>query len=394
MIDYYKKACELGDSEAMYNLANHHKEYECHYLMKTYYEQACELGNSDAQYKLLHICIVDNDYTCIDRYYRFLKKICDNIILYKLGEYFESINNTTKMIKYYTQLIGPSSSGAYSTSNTSNAAYKLGKYYESIGNADLMERYYLHGAVLGNDDCLYLIANYYLKNNRLLEAGAQFVASMCRGYIPSLIKVLQYFIKPEYYRYIESCYDLYKWNEVDPHYIMQIAQHYEGIRDYIQMEKYYKLAGTRDATALVLLANYYKQSANYYLMEITYIKAHNMGNTEACYELGSYYKNFGKYELMTKYYKLICDIYSDAAYELGNYYKTHGDYELMKCYYNKACNNGNTNAMIKMGFHYQHSEANHSKMLYYYKYASDLGNKIATAHLNYTTQLIGNVVAP
>ena len=78
-----------------------------------------------------------------------------------------------------------------------------------------------------------------------------------------------------------------------------LALHYEKIKDYEQMKKYYLMAIEKeDSDAMYNLANYYKKIKDYEQMEKYYLMAIEKGNNVASERLISYYEKNKEYNAM------------------------------------------------------------------------------------------------
>ena len=103
-IKYYQMAIKLGNSTAMNNLAMHYYEKEKDYDQAIeYYQMAADLGNSDAMYDLA--CYYERkkkDYVQAINYYRMASELGNSNAMNNLACYYEKKEKDhVQAIKYY-----------------------------------------------------------------------------------------------------------------------------------------------------------------------------------------------------------------------------------------------------------------------------------------------------
>lgn len=100
------------------------------------------------------------------------------------------------------------------------------------------------------------------------------------------------------------------------------------------------------------------------------------------YRMGIYYKRRNNFKKMKKYYLKAIELgESDAMFALGFYYNERLKYEKMKKYYLLAIQYGHSNAMNILAQYYQYIETNYDLMKRYYLMAINLGDFVAMRNL-------------
>jgi TPR repeat protein len=76
----------------------------------------------------------------------------DDVEMYRLGNYYKSVNNFAEMEKYYLLA---------AENNNHSAMNNLGFYYEKIKNYPEMKKYYMMSIAQNNGHAMYNLGNYY-----------------------------------------------------------------------------------------------------------------------------------------------------------------------------------------------------------------------------------------
>jgi len=151
---------------------------------------------------------------------------------------------------------------------------------------------------------------------------------------------------------------------------INFSNHNDGETTFIiDLFVHHKITETIDNKFLVLLGHYYLIENEYDKMKQYYIKAIQMGNTNAMFSLGLYYQNHEhNYDLMKQYYLMAIELGNDIAMcQLGYYYANINlNYELMKTYFDMAIKRNNCDAMFNMAvYHFNHGNYDEMKKYYY-----------------------------
>lgn len=252
----------------------------------------------------------------------------DSII--KLCSYYNLINNTDLMIKYYKK-------GVDLDSNI--CAYMLGLYYQNINEYDRMAKYY---KIVSNSEDYGDLED--LKNYCKIMGSINFELYKYSKSDELEIdeETLGYLKKSSKYNYCESFYEL--------------GNYYKQKNNTARMIKYFEEAINKnnDNRAMYELGKYYK-SVNKNVSKLKYFAmAFKNNNFDVLYDLGMYYKDKKEYEQMVKYFKLAVEKTQcvKSMYELGQHYHKHIDKKSMDKYYKMGLEIEPDNQDILCGYAY------------------------------------------
>ncbi len=200
MLRYYLTAVDLNSIEAMNKIGYYYETIKSYDQMIKYYQMAIDN----------HIYISYSDW--------FVKNMYLNptFPMIRLGHYYKTIKNYEQAKKYYNMTINFKKENNFINNNISNALSQLGHIYQIEENYDQMKKYYILAIKKGNVNSMYNLGCYYKKisKNKLME------------------------------RYFKMCLENEIFDEdidetIKNNIIKTLANYYESIDDFEQMEKYY-----------------------------------------------------------------------------------------------------------------------------------------------------------
>ncbi len=281
MLQYYLKAIELNNSNAMFRLGSYYRSIKKYDDMMTYLMMAIELKNSDA---MCELAIFYGNFNCVTK-----------------GVY--DFNN---MIKYYLMSI---------ELNNSTAMYKLGLYYKFKNAKNTIEH-------KNNIKYKNNMEKYFLMASEFNEIKA--IIELCE----------YYYVNNNYDKMIKYCLIGIEINKSYPIFSNMLGKYYKNIHDHHNTIKYFVMAiEFNDSDSAYELGRYYKSlndttnMIKYFVMSIEFnssIKAYDSSDV-----LAKYYKHIKDYYNMAKYLLISFEKYDDpdiySVINLWKYYKFKKD---------------------------------------------------------------------
>jgi TPR repeat protein len=145
-------------SDALYNLGDYYESIDDTHNMIKYYSDAIKYDNIDAMNDLADYYKKINDIPNMMECYLKAVKLNNIDAMMNLANYYEDINDIPKMIEYYLMAIGY---------GDSEAMFELALYYQKIDDIPKMMEYYLMAIENGNIDAAFNLGIYYQNNDNI-----------------------------------------------------------------------------------------------------------------------------------------------------------------------------------------------------------------------------------
>ena len=226
------------------------------------------------------------------------------------------------------------------------AMYELADYYRTLGKYKKMEKYLILACDKNHTDSEILLCDYY----EFINDNKKKVDLLCK---------------------LEK--------KENPIAIFNLGIHYYYQNNISKMKEcYLKAFDLGESDAMINLGEYYLLFENNLdKVRECYEKALEKDNPNALYCLGEYYYHIGNIQKML-YYMEKGD--SEAMNYLGEYYESLRDYSKMIMYYERGVKEGNIICMKNLANYYK-KIGNKEKMIIYYKKASKYGDEESTNYL-------------
>lgn len=287
-------------------------------------------GNTDAL-----IVIGDNyqrnhDYGRMAYYYSMAINVGNNIGMYKLAKYYDSIGDPSATL-FYNMAIDGKNLDAY---------IDLALHYKKKGDIQNMKKTLKAGAAAGSTEAKFRLAYFYYHNAEVNNSE------------------VYYNLAIKYYSQAAESGD------VDA--IYNLGVHYDEQDDFAKAEYYYlRSIELGDGDSMYNLALVYKRKGNLDLMEQYLIMAIEKSNDiNAMNSLGLYYKDIDHRHAEYYLYLAYDNDHTYGSLNLGLYYQSKGDYKSMKHYLEKAFNDwGHVDALDILIDYYKENGSKYDKIL-------------------------------
>lgn len=452
-LEFYKKAADMGNAEAMYYIANiyYNEDYDEYDAEKsaTWIKKSAEAGYAEAMgdLGLMYECGegVEENLQSAKEWYIRGSKLGDSNSMNNLGSLYESEADYSLAINWYQKA---ADCGNDEAMKNLGMMYSYGKGVEE--NNDIARKWWIKAANAGNTTAMSFLGLIYELgtgvNQNLQTAidwytkGAQLGNADCMNSLGNIYRKQEnYLLAMEWYTKAVNAEDE---NSDAMNSLGLMYYNGEGVSEDEETAKkwFIRAAENNNISAINNLGWLYKQDEDYVQSVYWYQKSAQKGNEEGMFELGCAYDfgrglNQNKNEAFKWYekaaekghnqamgylgyayrhgegteqnYQLAMEWYTKAAEndenafvmkEIGDMYRNSEgvfkSYKKASIWYEKAANGGNTNAMLSIGYLYDIGKgvkANTEKAIYWYERAANEGNNsTAMGNLGYVYEKLEN----
>jgi TPR repeat protein len=164
--EYYKKAIDAGNNDALNNLGNLYKEQKEYSKAEEYYKKAIDAGVNDALINLGILYKEQKEYSKAEEYYKKAVDAGNNDALFNLGILYKEQKEYSKAEEYYKKAID---------GGNNDALNNLGVLYQEQKEYSKAEECYKKAIDAGNNDALNNLAYLYFSQSENKEKALEFV---------------------------------------------------------------------------------------------------------------------------------------------------------------------------------------------------------------------------
>ncbi len=226
---YYLKALENGDNDALVNLGNLYRKQEDYAQAEQYFMQALESGDNDALINLGAIYGEQEDYAKAEQYFMQALESGDNDALFNLGVVYGEQEDYAQAEQYYLEAL---------ESGDNDALFNLGVMYGEQVDYSQAEQYYLKALESGDNGALINLGNLYRKQEDYAQAKQYYLKALESGDNDALFNLGSLFLEQEDYTQAKQ-YFLKALESGNNDALFNLGAMYGNQKDYAQAEQYY-----------------------------------------------------------------------------------------------------------------------------------------------------------
>ena len=235
MIHALKMAIDLGSEKAIQSLALYYEKNKEFEKMIEIYRQGAHNGYTSCMIELGNYYLNLGDTENHIKYYTAAAKT-DPEAMYRLGAFYESKREYSKMIEYYSQALNH---------NHNQSMIRLGDYYKKIKNYDLMIHIYKMAAQATTgqtkSDAMTKLGVYYQKKKQFPEMMKYYEDAVKSGCVNAMNNLAIYYESIGDYEKMKMLLEtaIQKKSSVA---MYNMGLYYEKIKDYDKMAEYFMMS--------------------------------------------------------------------------------------------------------------------------------------------------------